>query len=145
MCFLKHKVPGQADSQIPASTNPFDSGSIGDNPFGANPFGGGDTGGFKEFTPSKEFVPNNQFVPSKEFIPKSEQPESSQSGILAMMKQLGYEAEVDHENNTVFIKKFEDCSCCHGLINSCDGDFCENLGLCHCISAAIHQDSDSDE
>ena len=86
MCFLRHKVPIQDDPEIPASTNPFDAGSFGDNPFGANPFGGGDNGGFKEFTPStKEFVPN-QFVPSKEFIPKSEQPESSQSGILAMMK-----------------------------------------------------------
>ena len=100
-------------------------------------------------TSSNPFANAAAFNEVKEFVPPTDTPampdESSQAGILAMLKSLGYEAEVDPENRTIFIKKFEDCECCHGLVNSCGGEFCQNLGLCHCISAALHDDNESDD
>ena len=57
---------------------------------------------------------------------------------------MGLDVEVDPDSRTIFVKKFENCECCHGLVNSCDGEFCANLGLCFCVTASLHNDS-SDE
>ena len=47
---------------------------------------------------------------------------------------------MDPELGTIFIKQFESCTCCHGLINNCRGELCENLGMCFCVSQAFHED-----
>jgi hypothetical protein len=49
------------------------------------------------------------------------------------LKKLGFDVEVDTELRTIKIKQFEDCKCCDGIVNLCDGDMCEHMGLCVCI------------
>ncbi len=76
---------------------------------------------------------------SKEFVPQ-QQEQSAQAGIIQMLSRMGLEAQVDPELGTIFIQQFEECTCCHGLINNCKGQFCENLGMCFCVSEALHGD-----
>ena len=43
---------------------------------------------------------------------------------------MGLEAKYDPEMGGMFVKQFEDCKCCHGFINICNGVACEHLGVC---------------
>ena len=58
---------------------------------------------------------------------------------LMSLKQLGFDVEVDIELKTIKIKQFEDCKCCDGIVNLCDGDMCEHMGLCVCIQTYLHE------
>ena len=112
MCFLIHSVPG--DASLSTQAKAF------------NPFAAGISTASKEFTP-----------------PVAEQEQSSQqAGIVSMLSRAGLEAQVDQELGTIFIAQFEQCSCCHGLINNCRGEICEDLGMCFCVSESFHQDED---
>lgn len=35
----------------------------------------------------------------------------------------------------------KNCSCCHGLINACNGALCQSLGYCHCYAAEIEEEA----
>ena len=109
-CFLIHKVPQTGPSNMSTQAKAF-------NPFASN----------SPSVQAKEFVP-----------PQVEQEQSAQSGIISMLSRMGLEAQVDPELGTIFIQQIENCSCCHGLINSCKGEMCEHLGMCYCISDAFH-------
>ena len=65
---------------------------------------------------------------------------SEQAGILQILSRMGFEAQIDAELGTIMIKKFEDCDCCHGMINNCNGDFCQDMGMCFCVSGSFHED-----
>ena len=115
MCFLYHKTPETEASPAELSTA---------------------AKAFNPFTTAAAVQPNPQ---SKEFVP-SQQEQTAQSGIINMLSRMGIEAQVDPELGTIFIQQFESCDCCHGLINNCRGDLCENLGMCFCVSHSLHQD-----
>ena len=115
MCFLIHKVStAEVPEQMTTQAKAF-------NPFAA-----------AAGTPVT--------VKTKEFLPGQEQEQTAQTGIISMLGRMGMEAQVDPELGTIFIQQFESCSCCHGLINNCRGELCENLGMCFCVSDAFHQD-----
>ena len=56
------------------------------------------------------------------------------------MIKMGFEAQIDHDMGTIFMPAFEGCSCCKGFVNNCKGKICENLGMCFCIAAHMHED-----
>eukprot|EP00354_Favella_ehrenbergii_P000819 CAMPEP_0170463356 /NCGR_PEP_ID=MMETSP0123-20130129/8499_1 /TAXON_ID=182087 /ORGANISM="Favella ehrenbergii, Strain Fehren 1" /LENGTH=116 /DNA_ID=CAMNT_0010728769 /DNA_START=218 /DNA_END=568 /DNA_ORIENTATION=+ len=115
MCFLIHEDSSSGPAQVQMSTaakqfNPFAAG-------GAAP----------SFT--KDFVPVQQ-----------EEPQTAQTGIVSMLSRMGLDVQVDAELGTILIAKFENCDCCHGMINNCRGEICEDLGMCFCVSNSFHQD-----
>ena len=89
-------------------------------------------------TQAKEFNPfaSAQPVAVKEFNPEAAR--SEQAGILDMLASIGFDAQVDHEMGTVFVKDMESCTCCKGFINNCKGEQCQSLGMCFCMIAAMH-------
>lgn len=94
----------------------------------------------KEFNP---FASNSGTASStfKEFVPSQEpEQETSQTGIISVLSRMGMEVQVDPELGTIFIEQFENCDCCHGMINNCRGDFCGNIGMCYCVSDTYHKD-----
>ena len=117
MCFLMHEIPGEQPA-LSTEAKEF------------NPFAQGAQKGAVS-TASKEFVP-----------PQQDQPQTAQQGIISMLSRMGMEAQVDPELGTIFIKQVEDCDCCHGLINNCNGDICEQLGMCYCVAEALHEAND---
>ena len=62
------------------------------------------------------------------------------SGIIQMLSRMGMDVQVDPELGTIFIEQIEDCECCHGMINNCNGDFCENIGMCYCLAETFHKE-----
>ena len=120
MCFLIHEDP-EASSQVvqmSAAAKEF-------NPFAAGAGGAG--------APSF----------SKEFVPvQTEAPQTAQSGMVAMLGRMGLDVQVDPELGTIFIQQFENCECCHGMINNCQGEFCAQMGMCYCVSHFFHDDED---
>ena len=121
MCFLFHKVQ---DSSAPQSTPPAMSTAA------------------REFNP---FAAGSASIQAKEFKPPVQEQESTaQAGIISMLSRMGLDAQVDSELGTIYIQQIESCDCCHGLINNCNGDMCEQLGMCYCISEKFHEAEDSD-
>eukprot|EP00347_Sterkiella_histriomuscorum_P006642 403351991 len=49
-------------------------------------------------------------------------------------KSLSYnELPVDQNlQGMLVVDALSDCSCCKGVVNNCNGDFCQNLGICFC-------------
>ena len=98
-------------------------------------------------TTSKPYNPNlatssQAFDPSKPFEDWTQQKEPEQQPdqmqmIIAHLTSLGFETEWDGELNTILCKKFEDCTCCRGFINLCDGEMCANMGMCVCIYSFV--------
>ena len=58
-----------------------------------------------------------------------------------MLSRIGMDVQIDAELGTIFIQQIENCECCQGMINNCRGDFCENIGVCFCISDILHSDA----
>ena len=56
---------------------------------------------------------------SAEFTPDA--PRSEQAGVVDILSKLGYEAQVDPDMGTIFIKQIESCTCCSGFVNNCKG------------------------
>ena len=116
MCFLLHDVASiesTATPQMSTAAKEF-------NPFAQN--SGTSSSTFKEFVPGQK-----------------EEVQTAQSGIIDMLGRIGMEVQVDPELGTVFVQQFENCTCCHGMINNCRGDFCENIGMCFCVSDTFHK------
>ena len=92
-------------------------------------------------TAAKEFNPfaAQPAVASREFNPEA-QPLSEQEALQDILCKMGFDAQVDQDMGTIFMKSIEDCSCCKGFVNNCKGKACDNLGMCFCIAARMHED-----
>lgn len=123
MCFLIHKLPSAGSASKDKPSAEMSTAAKEFNPFASA--GASNSGKFAV----KEFVPAD-----------SAEPMSEQTGIIQMLGSMGLQTQIDAELGTIFIKKFEDCDCCHGMINNCAGDFCENFGMCFCVSTSFHED-----
>ena len=92
----------------------------------------------KEFNP---FTAQAQSAASKEFNPEvTYAPVSQQANVIDSIKKMGIDAQVDSEMGTIFVQKFESCTCCKGFVNNCQGKECEFLGQCSCVTRSAHDE-----
>lgn len=95
-------------------------------------------------TSSQAFNPNlttdsPAFDPNA-FVPSYDQPQMSErQGLIEALKGHGLDLEVEAELGLIFIKQFDDCSCCHGNVLLCEGEQCANLGMCVCVYSYINE------
>ena len=57
----------------------------------------------------------------------------SGNNLKRTIEKLGYKAEFVADIGMIQITEFNDCKCCAGFVNNCDGNFCSNLGMCICL------------
>ena len=58
---------------------------------------------------------------------------------MEIENSLGLVAQKEHfqgfgQSGTVFtVEHRKNCQCCHGHVNNCQGEACQNLGICFCM------------
>ncbi|CDW74676.1 UNKNOWN [Stylonychia lemnae] len=67
-----------------------------------------------------------------EFKPKKKNVEVSQEEAIY--------AKFEKMEDIYYFESSKSCPCCKGQVNNCNGDACQNLGICYCVVHLSHSE-----
>ena len=82
---------------------------------------------------AKEWTPGS-FTPAPEVSTGTGKLEGSLNRTAAMGGITMEQFDEGGIKQTMYISEDKkDCPCCHGAVNMCNGEMCEQLGICYCM------------